>query len=93
MNCAPETSILIYEAAKAFHQADFSEFYVNSDSASSGCLCFPTFRSRTPREAIKTSVNSSENVTGKDMVKAMASYIWPKGNWTVKRRVLIGSQI
>ena len=89
MNCAPETSILIYETAKAFHQ---NEFYVNSD-ASSGCLCFPTFRSRTPREAIKTTTNSSENVSGKDMVKAMASYIWPKGNWTVKRRVLIGSQI
>ena len=90
MNCAPETSILIFEASKAFHQ---TEFYAATDSASSGCYCFPTFRSRTPREAIKTSTNSSENVTGKDMVKAMASYIWPKGNSTVKRRVLLGSQI
>lgn len=49
--------------------------------------CFHPGGPNVARDTIKPTNN--EKITGKDMVKSMVNYIWPKGNGAVKRRVVI----
>ena len=52
--------------------------------------CFHPGVTNIARDVIKNSnAGSKRNLTGKDMLKKMVSYIWPKDNPEVKKRVLI----
>ena len=50
--------------------------------------CFHPGATNIARDVIKNGGASNEKLGAKDMIKVMLSYIWPKGNSSVKRRVV-----
>ena len=50
--------------------------------------CFHPGATNIARDVIKNGGATNEKLGAKDMIKVMLSYIWPKGNSSVKRRVV-----